>query len=1086
MRLWLVLLAALSAGSAFGQQFAPVGPLSFTKVFAGANPLPQILAINSVGASFAFASSASTSSGGAWLSVSVHSGCTGGGSCNTPYAVTVAVNPAVTLAVGTYNGQIVSTSSNGVASMTIPVTLTIAAADSAFFDNLPGQMSFSLKTGGLAPPSQTLQIRNGGVGSLAWTLAVSTADGGNWLSASAASGTAPSLITVSMLKQNLPNGGIAAGTFTGKLVFQTAGGGSVSVPVSVVVGESVFKQVNAISFTKLFAGPNPLPQVLSISSTGANFAFSSTAYSATGGNWLSVAVGGGCTGGGACNTSHAVTVTANPAVTLPAGTYTGQLVFRSTAGGLAITVPVTLTVAAAATPFFDNLPGQMSFSLKTRGVAPPSQTVEIRNGGSAGFLDWSVTGSTADGGNWLTISPPSGTAPSQITVEISVPNLPDAALIPGTFIGQLVFQSSGSRVTIPISVVVGDDVFNQVNALYFTKLLAGPNPLPQVVTIASTGTNFAFSTAAYTAIGGNWLSASIGGGCTGGGVCGTSHVVTATVNAAAILPAGTYTGQIVVISSTGSMAMTIPVVLTVESGAGPYLDNLPGQMSFSMKTAGEAPPAQSVQIRNAGSGTLNWTLETSTADGGGWLSASASSGTAPSSVTITLLKQNLPNAALVAGTFTGHLVFRAAGAGSVSIPVSVVVGNDVFQPVNAISFSKPDVGANPLSQVLNITSTGVNFGFVTSSSTSNGGNWLSVAIGSGCTGGGVCSTPHNITVSVNAAPTTPVGTYTGQIVLNATTMAMTIPVTLTITGQPPASCVTGVTPGSATAPQTQTISNFSITTNAGCNWTASSSASWLEIFPLSGTNSAAIQWTAYPNFGTQPRTAVVTVGDKTFSVTQAAGIGTQIQRFVRLLYFSYLGRGATDTEVAGWVNRGLTRAQLAASFLNSPEFNLGGRFTAGLYVGIIDRDAEFTGWQFQRQALARGIVNHDQLVSNFLNSAEFNLKFGALSNTAFVALMYENVLLRPGSQSEIDAWVNLLSNPGNTRTVIARSFLNSKEFEQGTGPRLMAFLLYSTLLLRDGTPQERATFEGQLANPAVLPVLIDQLANSVELNALLQ
>jgi hypothetical protein len=162
-------------------------------------------------------------------------------------------------------------------------------------------------------------------------------------------------------------------------------------------------------------------------------------------------------------------------------------------------------------------------------------------------------------------------------------------------------------------------------------------------------------------------------------------------------------------------------------------------------------------------------------------------------------------------------------------------------------------------------------------------------------------------------------------------------------------------------------------------------------------------------------------------------------------------------------------------------------FTAGLYLGIINRDAEFGGWQFQRQALAQGIVNQDQLVSNFLNSAEFSLKFGVLTNADFIRLMYRKILLREAGQSEVDAWLNVLSNPANTRTIAARSFLNSPEFQRGTGPRLLAFLLHSTLLLRDGTPAERASIETQLAaNPAQLQTLIDLFANSAEINALLQ
>jgi hypothetical protein len=180
--------------------------------------------------------------------------------------------------------------------------------------------------------------------------------------------------------------------------------------------------------------------------------------------------------GGFCNTPHTVTVTVNPSITLAAGTYTGQVVLISTS--MAMTVPVTLTIAPPATPFFDNVAGQMSFSMKIAGLAPPAQIIELRNGGSGGFLDWTLTATTSDGGNWLIPSATNGTAPSTISVAVSVANLPNLALTAGTFTGQLLFHSSGSRVTVPISIVVGPDVFNQVNAINFTKLLAGPNPLP--------------------------------------------------------------------------------------------------------------------------------------------------------------------------------------------------------------------------------------------------------------------------------------------------------------------------------------------------------------------------------------------------------------------------------------------------------------------------------------------------------------------------------------------------------------------------------------------------------------------------------
>jgi hypothetical protein len=307
------------------QQFAKIQPLSFTKSFGGLNPLPQILTVASTGTSFNFSvTSVTTSSGGSWLSVDNPSfgGC---GLCATPENLRAIVNPGVALAAGTYTGQIVITSQSGTVSMTVPVTLTIAAAGAAFLDVLPGGMSFSLKTGGLNPPSQPVQIRNGGTGALAWTLTTTTADGGSWLSTSAANGTAPSIENISLLKQNLPGQGFTAGTFIGQLVFK-GGSGSVTIPVSVVVGDNVFNQVNAINFTKPFGGANPNPQTLTAASTGTPFNFTVSVSTSTGGNWLSVdnVSFGGCV---LCSTPQAITAIVNASPTLAVGTYTAQIIF---------------------------------------------------------------------------------------------------------------------------------------------------------------------------------------------------------------------------------------------------------------------------------------------------------------------------------------------------------------------------------------------------------------------------------------------------------------------------------------------------------------------------------------------------------------------------------------------------------------------------------------------------------------------------------------------------------------------------------------------------------------------------------------
>src|SRR5262249_54449757 len=150
-----------------------------------------------------------------------------------------------------------------------------------------------------------------------------------------------SALTVGIAVANLPGGGATAGHFIGQIVLSQPSGGSMTIPVSVTVGDNIFSQINPINFTKVFGGADPLPQTLMVPSTGTNFNFDTNAYSANGGHWLSTnVVGFNC-----CTTPRAVTavVTADPA--LAVGTYTGEIVFTVEGNGSqAITVPVTLTV----------------------------------------------------------------------------------------------------------------------------------------------------------------------------------------------------------------------------------------------------------------------------------------------------------------------------------------------------------------------------------------------------------------------------------------------------------------------------------------------------------------------------------------------------------------------------------------------------------------------------------------------------------------------------------------------------------------------------------------------------------------------
>jgi hypothetical protein len=275
--------------------------------------------------------------------------------------------------------------------------------------------------------------------------------------------------------------------------------------------------------------------------------------------------------------------------------------------------------------------------------------------------------------------------------------------------------------------------------------------------------------------------------------------------------------------------------------------------------------------------------------------------------------------------------------------------------------------------------------------------------------------------------------------------------------------------------------------NSSCAWVTSSPAFWAQPDPRSGSGNRTVSVTVIPNFATRIRNTSVAIAGKSFTVTQTPSVESENHRFVRLLYFSFFGRTAGANEVQGHVNNlinGTSRADLVINFMNSDEFNIGGRFVAGLYVGLLNRDAEYPGWQYQRNAMVAGGTSPLNLTTAFINSPEFAARFGSLSDADFVRHLYSYVLLRPASQTEVDFHVGTLS-PAFTRAHMAGNFLQSFEFRNGTGPRLTAFLISAALQLRDPAPEERIARIQQLGSGTPIKTLIETVLSTPSFRGLL-
>jgi glucose/arabinose dehydrogenase len=310
------------------------------------------------------------------------------------------------------------------------------------------------------------------------------------------------------------------------------------------------------------------------------------------------------------------------------------------------------------------------------------------------------------------------------------------------------------------------------------------------------------------------------------------------------------------------------------------------------------------------------------------------------------------------------------------------------------------------------------------------------------------------------------------------------PVTYTANFRVIGSCATVSGSGSLAISPNGLAGGIPVSASSSCSWSARSDVSWLQLYPLSWTGSRLLEYTVYPNFSTRQRTGTITVGDKIITVVQQGSTNTYNERLVRRMYFSALGRLPSPSEVTLQVDTLLrtSRSALFLNFFNSLEFNLGGRYAAALYIALLDRDAEYTGWIFQRNALATGITNPLVLAEAFLSSNEFRLKFGTFENEALVRFLYRFVLLREASPDEVSFQVASLQ-AGMSPARLASAFLNSDEFRTGTGPRLTAFLLYALILQRDPTPLELTQMAGQIESDVPLHMLVESLFNRVEFSA---
>jgi uncharacterized protein (TIGR03437 family) len=374
----------------------------------------------------------------------------------------------------------------------------------------PASLAFTAVSGGSTTTAVPVSVSASSFG-LPFQITTSTTSGGNWLLADVASGTSPATVNVSANPA-----GLAAGTYQGTVRVSSSYASPSTIPIAVTFtvkaasSGKLLVDSNALAFSAI-EGAGPASTQLSIRNGGSgSIGFVVGSSTANGGSWLTISAS---TGTVASTSPVALTVTATPG-SLTAGIYSGLITVSSPdTTDPAISIPVTLVMSKPVPVIVLSQTG-LTFAKVQGGGNPLPQSIAILNSGQ-GTMNWTATATTLTGGNWLSLSPASGTVVrpfldySTVNVQVSA-----AGLASGNYFGQIQVRATGANnspqtVSVVLNVLgpnstLGPEV--RPSGLVFIGT-ADSSPGSQAVQIANRGSgNTAFKTTSLNFANVVWFS----------------------------------------------------------------------------------------------------------------------------------------------------------------------------------------------------------------------------------------------------------------------------------------------------------------------------------------------------------------------------------------------------------------------------------------------------------------------------------------------------------------------------------------------------------------------------------------------------
>lgn len=319
---------------------------------------------------------------------------------------------------------------------------------------------------------------------------------------------------------------------------------------------------------------------------------------------------------------------------------------------------------------------ELFFSASVKGPNPSPQILKIKNAGVE-TLNYTIS----DNADWLAVSPTSGSSNGQANDHLITVDKVGLTAQEQAYEAKIVISSSEAcnspqevKVFLRITTEPPPEISVSPRELTFVASTGGANPAAQTIRIRNSGQqtlNYAIVDDA------DWLDVSPKSGTSTGNE--NPHTVSVNISG---LAAGTYTGTITVTDPNAvNNPQTVGVTLQVGAALPPTIAMDPQSLNFEARVGGQNPNPQTLKIRNAGQGTLNYSL----ADDAAWLNVSPSSGTSTGQEVAHIVSVDISG--LSKGTYRAAITISSPGAANSPQTVNVTLVVSEIPTNNEIAIS---------------------------------------------------------------------------------------------------------------------------------------------------------------------------------------------------------------------------------------------------------------------------------------------------------------------------------------------------------------------------------------------------------------